>query len=643
MPEFPHELIRQLQICSRAAAGLPDYNPEDPTLPALPSLAATIATLDPSPPHLRCENCKGKLLRGNESNICMYCGRPHRTDVVPEPICFTSTTGYQGLLRGLNLDGSEIVKPVTNKNEHEQGQSSLKAEIPLSDFLNFRIAWPAEREKEEASVSDQHSEDSRRFLSFTGVAPDNFFFKTKRDTSGTSSEVPFEWEADFQFAGSENEHSVSKSSDHFIDSSADSANKVGESESFGHFSGSEVDLGAHMDSMFGPGKDINDGLPKENPATSPGFSDWNSDELLNNVSSNESQIVGGFDDITTANDDHTLENPKDLSKSVDLFEGFQWQTNDTNVTKSTPVVEEHRTINEDSLDEWNDFTNVTKNMPIVEEHKTINEDSFDEWNDFTNVTKNKPIAEEHKTINEDSFDEWNDFTNMTKNKPIVEEHKTINEDSFDEWNDFTNVTKNRSIVEERKTINEDSFDEWNDFTNVTKNTPIVEEHKTINEDSFDEWNDFTNVTKNTPIVEEHKTINEDSFDEWNDFTGSSSIQDPFANVLIESNVLLSTSDIKMSSEIDLFGANSKVEEGDFGSFSEPNLSTSTSNSYFPAEVNATVADDAASKSEDAFGESTEAKDEVKILISQMHDLSFMLETDLSIPSSSDARNSSARD
>lgn len=39
------------------------------------------------------------------------------------------------------------------------------------------------------------------------------------------------------------------------------------------------------------------------------------------------------------------------------------------------------------------------------------------------------------------------------------------------------------------------------------------------------------------------------------------------------------------------------------------------------------------KNEDAIGQSSE--DHVKTLISQMHDLSFMLNTDLSIPSGSD--------
>ncbi|KAL0405392.1 UNVERIFIED_CONTAM: hypothetical protein Slati_3853100 [Sesamum latifolium] len=108
MSRIPHELIRQVQISTRAAAGLSDYNPSDPTLPALPSLSAAIAAFDPSPPHLRCENCNGRLLRGSESIICVYCGRGSHYDVVLDPISFTSTIGYQWLLRSLRLDGSML-------------------------------------------------------------------------------------------------------------------------------------------------------------------------------------------------------------------------------------------------------------------------------------------------------------------------------------------------------------------------------------------------------------------------------------------------------------------------------------------------------------------------------------------------------
>lgn len=106
MPQLPHELIREVQICTRAAAGLPEYDPSDPSLPSIPPLSAAIAAFDASAPNLRCKNCRGMLLRGTESIICLYCGLGPHYDAVPEDICFTSTIGYQWLLRSLRLDGS---------------------------------------------------------------------------------------------------------------------------------------------------------------------------------------------------------------------------------------------------------------------------------------------------------------------------------------------------------------------------------------------------------------------------------------------------------------------------------------------------------------------------------------------------------
>ncbi|KAK6141174.1 hypothetical protein DH2020_025092 [Rehmannia glutinosa] len=532
MSQVPRELIRQVQICTRAAAGLSDYNPSDTTLPALPSLSAAIAASDPSPPHLRCKNCKGMLLRGSESIICVYCGLGPHHDVVPDPISFTSTIGYQWLLRSLRLNGSEMVDP-TNESAQNLGQSSPKALTRLSDLLNFKIPWQAETEKQETSSTDKLSEESKRSLSLTGVAPDKFFLKSKKNVYDISIEQPFMhnqivtadgkdvaavdyqnlfqnvqssepadssskhktneaftgWEADFQSADSENQH-------HFAGSSVDSKNKQ-DPKSFDHSTGFEVNLAAHIDSVFGSGKDLNDGKPKDKPAVSPAFDDWNSDDVFNNLSSNTSQFSDGFNaTVSTRNDpedDHTLVSSKD--STADLFQDFQSQTN------------------------------------------------------------------------------------------------------------YTDTTENR-----------------------------------------------TN--------EEHKTMDEDFFEEWNDFAGSTSSQFPSQSAWPGGDYQVSTSDQK-SSEIDLFSLGNKFEGGDFGSFSQPDLfSTSNSNNNALTEVNAIKSESPASdwfggaaspshesgqaaNNGDASGKSTE--DDVKMLISQMHDLSFMLDTNLRIPSDSDVRNSSPKD
>ncbi|GER48221.1 dentin sialophospho protein [Striga asiatica] len=246
MPQAPVELIRHVQICTRSAADLPGYNPSNPTLPALTPLSAAIAASHPSPPQLRCKNCKATLLRGSESIICAYCGLAPRDGGVSDPISFTSTVGYQWLLRSLRLDGSEMVDQ-TQKREQNQGYNSPKSLTPLSKFLNFKISRPAKTEKQEIVLSEKNSEQNEGSLRLTVVAPDKFFLKSQKDIlSDMSSGQPFtgnrigtsderktvaafghrnslqnvessepadssskafsEWEAEFQSADSENRH-----------------------------------------------------------------------------------------------------------------------------------------------------------------------------------------------------------------------------------------------------------------------------------------------------------------------------------------------------------------------------------------------------------------------------------------------------
>ncbi|GFY97558.1 dentin sialophosphoprotein-like protein [Actinidia rufa] len=109
--QIPTDLIRQVQISLRNHAGLSSYDPDDPTLPALPSLRQVVTGLDPSPPYLRCKHCQGRLLRGLQSVICVYCGNRQQKDVPPDPIAFKSTFGYQWLLQSLDLDESGLPSP----------------------------------------------------------------------------------------------------------------------------------------------------------------------------------------------------------------------------------------------------------------------------------------------------------------------------------------------------------------------------------------------------------------------------------------------------------------------------------------------------------------------------------------------------
>lgn len=105
--EIPTDLIRQAQVSLRKEAGLASYDPNDPSIPNLTSLEEAISGFDPSPPYLRCKKCKGRLLRGLQSILCVYCGRPN--EITPDPISYKSTFGYRWLLESLGLDGSVSV------------------------------------------------------------------------------------------------------------------------------------------------------------------------------------------------------------------------------------------------------------------------------------------------------------------------------------------------------------------------------------------------------------------------------------------------------------------------------------------------------------------------------------------------------
>ncbi|XP_011079005.1 uncharacterized protein LOC105162625 [Sesamum indicum] len=749
MSRIPHELIRQVQISTRTAAGLSDYNPSNPTLPALPSLSAVIAAFDPSPPHLRCENCNGGLLRGSESIICVYCGRGPHYDVVPDPISFSSTIGYQWLLRSLHLDGSEMVNR-TNKSEQDQGQSSPKTLTPLSDFLNFKVQWPAETEKEESSLSDKPSEESKGSLSLTGVAPHKFFIKSKRDvlsdmpaeqlfvdnqfenagrkdiaapdhqnlfqnfqssdpadssSEHKASEMSSRWEADFQSADSVNHHSGYESSKNFAGSSDNSGNKIQDSQSIDCSTDVEGDLAAEIDSVFGPGKDQNDENPKDNPAVTPAFDDLNSQDMWNNLRSNDSRFAGGFDATISSKDapkdDHALENSKDFSTGVDLFQDFQSQTNYTEMTENKMRNEDREIINDDkqkdnpavtpAFDVWNS-DDLWNNLRSNDSHFS---GGFDATISSEDAPKDDHALENLKDLSTGAdlfqdFQSQTNYTETTENKIRNEDREIINDDkqkdspavtpAFDDWNS-DDMWNNLQSSDSRYA---GGFDATISSNDALKDDHALEYSKDLSAgaDLFQDFQSQTNymeMTENKTRNEDQEIINEDSFEKWNDFfTGSSSLQVPPQSAGIQSDYQVPISDQKsseidllsldnqfnegnlgsfsqpnLSSEIDLLSLDNKFDEGKLGSFSQPNLfPTSTSDTDALTEANMIMPENHASSGDasspsyesgqganngDAAGKSLD--DDVKMLISQTHDLSFMLETNLSIPSGSEAPKS----
>lgn len=201
-----------------------------------------------------------------------------------------------------------------------------------------------------------------------------------------------------------------------------------------------------------------------------------------------------------------------------------------------------------------------------------------------------------------------------------------------------------------------SIDWFQDDTWQTHNAPAPKHDSTNGDlDSFDEWNTLTSSAptkdpfENVPAPELDTTNGDhDSFDEWNTFATSTPSKDPFENMLAQSN-----SDNNNDAELTNFSSN--LEDMDFGSFSQSDpFSGAPGKEGVSAEGNgdilevptifstvdtpSKVGDDAGHASENAaiHAESNPLKNDMNIesIMSQMHDLSFMLETNLSIPSKS---------
>ncbi|KFK40369.1 hypothetical protein AALP_AA3G364700 [Arabis alpina] len=193
--EISLDLINQLKISLRKQAKLSSFDPiadYSSVSSNLPTATEAISELDASAPYLRCRNCKGKFLRGIESLICVFCGKQLRTsDNPPDPIKFTSTSGYKLFLTSLNLDGSEMVEPIkeTNGTSRVAKAAPVVKGIAVSKFLDLEIQWCALEEKEINSVENKNS------LNLGGVNVDDFFVEEKKVDSVESK--PEEEEDDF--------------------------------------------------------------------------------------------------------------------------------------------------------------------------------------------------------------------------------------------------------------------------------------------------------------------------------------------------------------------------------------------------------------------------------------------------------------
>lgn len=395
--EIPTDLIRQTQVSLRKEAGLASYDPNDPSIPNLPSLEEAISGFDPSPPYLRCKRCKGRLLRGLQSILGVYCGRPN--EITPNPISYKSTFGYRWLLESLGLDGSERVGSPLETNEISRGKSTQIDEILLSDLLDLEIKWPAESENVETSISIREpSFKTTSSLNLEGVDLDNFFSDRKSDNIGTSERnlIPsnqvssreidafskpeihslFDNVSESEEKSSENEKGDSLSGWKAEFQTANSETLSEGSKTVDSFVGASVDISITMDTAFGRGNDLKDARFKDGSAqVISNFSGWIQDKSTSEFSNQAAEAT--FRGEHAGYNADNSNNPS--STSVTWIQDEQWQSN-------SPKKPENKIISEDddSFDVWNDQwqSNNTKYPENIDKGDA----SFDAWTDFTSST-----------------------------------------------------------------------------------------------------------------------------------------------------------------------------------------------------------------------------------------------------------------
>ncbi|CAN6701981.1 unnamed protein product [Malus baccata var. baccata] len=653
--EIPMDVIKQVQISLRKEANMSSYDPDDTPLPNLPSVEETLAELDPSPPYLRCKHCKGRLLRGVQTLTCVFCGRELCKDLPPDPINFRDTFGYRWLLQSLSLSGSEIVDLPIGANELNRGQTARKDELSLSDLLNLEIKWTSRPEKIETDLSNE-TPSLPKLPDLAGVNLDNFFFEGNKDDASSSSEElfgsntqivskesfqghetlslfenvkPFEtvvqttegesgdsgWAASFQFAVSESlpqasgnlpqaSETLPRASENLPQASEKlpqasenlpqasetlpqaSESFPQESKSLDPFVGSTVDLSAHIDTVFGSVVDSTNEKSNHSLTGSTSMStDWFQDDLLG-VSN--SGFSGG---------------PEQFETLAEVKGGVQ--DNQLQTTSSKASDNKTTDKDDDSFDAWNDFTSLSSAPNLVD--SSVKQNGVD-WVQDNQLQTTSSKAPDNKTTDED-------------------------DDPFDAWNDFASSSNAPNVVD--SSVKQSGVD-WVQDNQLQTTVNKAADNKTTDAD-------------------------DDSFNAWNDFTSSNN-----ASNLADSSVKQSnnqTTPVDHTLEVNLFGAASNSGDLDFGSFLQPDLSAGAFNSSSGSTVvdgaqpEPSVLDrlaDASTnngkKSEDVAGggdvssaRAGSKSDDVERIMSQMHDLSFMLESTLSMPPKQDELHPPSKD
>lgn len=634
-------MIEHARILLREEVGLQSCNPSDPSFPSLPTVEELIAGFDSSPDCPRCKHCNGKLLRGSQSLICVYCGREQIREFPPDPISFKYTIGFQWLLDSLGLDGSEIIEP-SDEDKQISGGNSVKDGISLSDFLGLEMKWPFESERFGSIDADDLKNHGTGPLQLAGI---NFTHPFSEEKSEYSSNLPVEqaisneksiefevrgsrsidfsenrdlsgidvkttevkngdtfsaWEADFQYA-------TSVAPIPHTPPTIEENETTYRSNFFSHVSVLERkhDVGSvleHVEQVLEPNSQSEKELH------------------LGNLKSDDKVKGDGYD---------SFDSWKDMKSATDIGNA-QWVSSSEVVSSSAKI-----SRNDDSSDVWNDFTGFTgsgENKHLTSSINSLKEGiSFDAWSDFTssgifsdgqledrglNSTEEPSVS-----VGKDMFGQWNDVTNLKCSEEVQQEvsvkiaasNETANQkdDGLFNLSEVDDKLQNTGKLLTADKINENdeySFNMWDDFMSSTVVQDNPGDSNSVElaggqlndegDDAVDGWGNFMSLSssqskKETDSKETHgdwKIIkNDDLFDSSNDFTSSACIHE---SISLNEDMTQVWSDIPnpniQQKIVDQQAPDGVAIVEDDGSWSDFRSSCNAASSKFPSPTDAII-------------------------------------------------------
>ncbi|CAH8306012.1 unnamed protein product [Eruca vesicaria subsp. sativa] len=690
--EISSDLINRLNVSLRKEAKLGNYT--DSSTFTLPTAPEAIAELDASAPYLRCRNCKGKLLRGIESLICVFCGKQQRTrDNAPDPIKFTSTCGYKWFLTSLDLDGSEMVEPLKETDGSRIGGKALVAKgIAVCELLDFEVQWCArEGESLNSGVDDKNR------LDLGGISIDDYFvegrgeifkvdpveskqedddFKDPRSLSlvdGVKSQGVAEAQQSENvgvFNGKDAEKNVSsgghESLSLFAGRDAQDSVSLAEQGNFGFFEGKDDRQPIKENEKLSLFEGIDDQRTSSSKNTES-FGFFEGKDAQRNSSLKDDESFGLFQGKdaqrnSSSKDDESfgLFQGKDAQRNssskedgnLGLFEGEDAQRNIASkedesfglfegaLSSSAGIKSFDEKVVASSSDWDSDFQSVSQENisgdPLVNSQVDLSAhmDSVfgsgkDLFHEKTADSSTAYVSKAGAWLQDDLF---GDVTGKTQNNDhTVHEGQAVegNGTSMDiDWigDDLWKTSENKA-VETTPMDDNDGDDDWNDFaSSVNPKTPSNLLPRTVESSQEDEkQNTGTGV-----ISDMAKGQEDDLFGAWDSFTSPTVLQTP---------VQPPTNHVNSSAEQNLFGENNHHRDlaSDWFSESTGGQTNSEEVKAMPSGTSSLESDTTDGKDQtlDLVGSTTTSRksksDAAEELMSQMHDLSFMLETKLSVP------------